>query len=65
MSSAKSNKSYLKRIKVTRRGKLITRAPGQNHFNAKEGRSHQLAKKRTAKFVMTNKSKSLFLAHHK
>lgn len=32
----KINKSYQKRIKVTRKGKLVARKPGQNHFNAKE-----------------------------
>lgn len=32
----KTNKSYQKRIKVTRKGKLVARKPGQNHFNGKE-----------------------------
>jgi len=32
----KTNKSYTKRIKVTRTGKLVARKPGQDHFNAKE-----------------------------
>ncbi|HEY0948303.1 MAG TPA: 50S ribosomal protein L35 [Candidatus Paceibacterota bacterium] len=32
----KTNKSYSKRIKVTRNGTLVARKPGQNHFNAKE-----------------------------
>ena len=63
MSSSKSNKSYLKRIKVTRTGKLMVRRAGQDHFNAKESRSSQLSKNRTRRFTMTNKSKSLFLAH--
>jgi ribosomal protein L35 len=31
----KTNKSYTKRIKVTRTGKLIARKAGQDHFNAK------------------------------
>ena len=57
----KSNKSYLKRIKVTKNGKLVVRKAGQNHFNAKEGRSSQLNKKRSASFVMTAKSQSRFL----
>ena len=38
----KTNKSFTKRIKITRRGKLIARKPGQNHFNAKESRSTQM-----------------------
>lgn len=32
----KTNKSFAKRIKVTRNGTLIARKPGQDHFNAKE-----------------------------
>lgn len=32
----KTNKSYTKRIRVTRTGKLIVRKAGQDHFNAKE-----------------------------
>jgi len=32
----KTNKSYTKRIRVTRKGTLVARKPGQNHFNAKE-----------------------------
>ena len=32
----KTNKSYLKRIKVTKNGKFLKRAAGQDHFNARE-----------------------------
>ena len=32
----KTNKSYSKRIRVTKNGTLIARKPGQDHFNAKE-----------------------------
>ena len=31
----KTNKSFLKRIKVTGTGKIMKRPPGQNHFNAR------------------------------
>ncbi len=34
--TGKTNKSFLKRIKITGRGKLMKRPPGQNHFNAKD-----------------------------
>ncbi|MCH7529651.1 50S ribosomal protein L35 [Patescibacteria group bacterium] len=57
----KTNKSFAKRIKITKTGKLIARATGQNHFNAKKSRSKQLAKKRKVRIQMTNKSKSRFL----
>ncbi|OHA17209.1 MAG: hypothetical protein A3G52_04805 [Candidatus Taylorbacteria bacterium RIFCSPLOWO2_12_FULL_43_20] len=57
----KTNKSYIKRLKVTKNGKIVARKPGQNHFNAKESRRSQLNKKRSSSFVMTNKAKSRFL----
>jgi len=34
--SNKTNKSLLKRIKITGSGKILKRPPGQNHFNAKD-----------------------------
>lgn len=40
------NKTFSDRIKRTRTGKFISRGAGQDHFNAKETRSRQLAKKR-------------------
>ena len=35
----KTNKSLLKRIKITGSGKIMKRPPGQNHFNAKDSGS--------------------------
>lgn len=32
---SKTNKSLMKRIKITGNGKIMKRPPGQNHFNAK------------------------------
>lgn len=49
---AKTNKAFLKRIKVTRNGKLLRRKGGQNHFRAKEPRSGQLAKKGLFPFLV-------------
>ncbi len=43
----KTHKSFAKRLKVTKKGKVIARNPGQNHFNAKESRRSQLADKRS------------------
>ena len=57
----KTNKSYSKRLKVTKNGKIISRKPGQNHFNAKESGSVNLKKKRSGTFNVTNKAKSRFL----
>ena len=60
--SMKTNKSYLKRIKVTKNGKLVARKPGQNHFNAKERTSASHSKRRTQGIVMTNKDRGRFFA---
>lgn len=62
--SSKTNKSFSKRIKVTKNGKLVARRPGRNHFNAKESRVKQLAKKGYARLFLTNKVKSDNLPHH-
>jgi len=63
--SMKTNKSYKKRIKVTKNGKMITRKTGQNHFNAKESRRAQLHKKRMGAFVfpMSNKDRSRLMVN--
>ena len=57
----KTNKSYSKRLRVTKKGKILSRAPGQNHFNAKESGRSQIKKSTTTAFHMTNKQKSRFL----
>ncbi|MBP9711011.1 MAG: 50S ribosomal protein L35 [Candidatus Pacebacteria bacterium] len=43
----KTNKSFTKRLKITKNGKVIARKPGQNHFNAKESRSSQMDGRRS------------------
>ena len=57
----KTNKSYTKRLKVTRNGKILARKTGQSHFNAQESGKTNLAKKRTQKIQMSNKAKARFL----
>lgn len=51
----KTNKSFTKRIKITRKGKLVARKPGQNHFNAKESRNKQMGQRRTQKLTFSAK----------
>jgi ribosomal protein L35 len=63
--SQKTNKSYSKRIKVTKTGKIVARKAGGNHFNAKEPRSKQLNRQGKKPLFMTNKAKNQFLPHHK
>ena len=35
MSSSKTNKSFTKRFRVTKRGKVLHKTPHQSHFRAK------------------------------
>lgn len=57
----KTNKSYTRRLKVTKTGKILARTPGQNHFNAKAPRTKQLAAKKFHSFKMTQHEKARFL----
>jgi len=59
--SIKTNKSYTKRLKITKHGKILARQPGQNHFNAKASRRSQMNKKGNVDFLMSNKQISRFL----
>jgi len=59
----KTNKSYTKRIKVTKNGKLIARKAGQNHFNAKQTGRTRLNRKRTQTITMSARAKNRFLAN--
>ncbi|MEK7579338.1 MAG: 50S ribosomal protein L35 [Patescibacteria group bacterium] len=57
----KTNKSYTKRLRVTKNGKILSRKPGGNHYNAKESRGTQLARKRNQIYTMTKKNRARFL----
>jgi ribosomal protein L35 len=57
----KTNKSYTKRIKVTKNGKLVARRPGQNHFNAKQSGQQRQARKRTQLLNYTKRITRRFL----
>ena len=57
----KTNKSFTKRLKVTKNGKIIGRKAGQNHFNAKESGSQKMNKKRAMAVHFSNKNKARFL----
>lgn len=43
----KTNKSFSKRLKITRKGKIVARKPGQNHFNAKDSRAGRMDTRRS------------------
>lgn len=53
----------MKRLKVTKSGKILARKTGQSHFNAKERRGDKGAKGRSSEFHMTNKERSRFLVN--
>ena len=59
--SIKTNKSLSKRLKVTRKGKVLARAPGFNHFNAKQSRTKQLHGKKMNVKVFSNKNVRTYL----
>ncbi len=59
----KTNKSYSKRLKVTKTGKVLARHAGINHFNAKKSRVSQLKQKKRMTFAISHKAKSRFLVN--
>jgi ribosomal protein L35 len=59
--STKTNKSFTKRLKVSKNGKISARKTGQNHFNAKESRRAQLAKKKPVPFQISNKDRAFYI----
>jgi ribosomal protein L35 len=63
--SIKTNKSLTKRLKVTKNGKILSRAPGFNHFNAKQSRTKQLKGRKMNQQNLTNKDIRTYLATSK
>jgi ribosomal protein L35 len=57
----KTNKSYTKRIRVTKNGKLVVRVKGQNHFNAKASGSKRSQKRRQMTIALTTRARRRFL----
>lgn len=60
----KTNKSFTKRLKTARNGKLVARRPGQNHYNAKDSGEEGIAKRRTQEFKIKNKTRNRFMPHN-
>lgn len=57
----KTNKSFTKRLKMTRNGKLVARKPGQNHFNAKESRAGRMNRRRSQNILVSKKVSQRFI----
>jgi ribosomal protein L35 len=59
----KTNKSYSKRLRLTRKGKIIARVPGHNHFNAKRSGSERARRRRLTSLELSVQERSRFLAN--
>ncbi len=57
----KTNKSFSKRLRVSKNGKIIARVPGQNHFNAKESGKGHMRRQRAVGLEMSQENRSRFL----
>jgi ribosomal protein L35 len=61
----KTNKSFSKRLRVTRTGKILARKAGQNHFNAKERGRTKGEKGRSVSLALTTRIKRRFIVKAK
>jgi len=59
----KTNKSFKKRLKITKKGKIIARKSGFNHFNARQSSTTRLTGRKGQEFTLSNKNKSRFLPY--
>ncbi len=59
----KTNKSLSKRLKITRKGKILMRKGGQIHFRAKKKRSKELAQKKRVELKMSKKQLKQYLPY--
>lgn len=57
----KTNKSFTKRLRVTKNGKIIARKPGQDHFNAKQSGASRLRRKRASTLTLSKRITRRFL----
>ena len=56
----KSNKTIRSRIKITRKGKMVSRRPGHGHFNVKSSGTKRITKRRTQNVKIPKKVKQLY-----
>lgn len=57
----KTKKALTKRLRVTKKGKILSRAPGFNHFNAKQSRRKQLNGRKPVEKKFPNKITRTYL----
>lgn len=60
-TSGKTNKSFAKRLRITRNRKVVSRTPGQGHFNAKETGSEKRSKKKRQNLNISKKNLGQYL----
>ncbi len=53
MPKLKTHQSITKRFRITKKGKIIKKKAGQNHFNARESGNVTRAKRRPMKIAKT------------
>ena len=58
---AKTNKSLQKRLRMTRKGKVLIRKGGKIHFRAKQKRSKQMSQKRWGELNISKKELGQYL----
>ncbi|MBU0750252.1 50S ribosomal protein L35 [Patescibacteria group bacterium] len=59
----KTNKSYSKRIRITKNGKLMARHPGQNHYNGLESGGEKRNKAGEQIMNVTSRIRRRFLSY--
>lgn len=65
MSTRKTNKSFTKRIKITKNGKVKSRKPGMNHYNAKESSAKKTNKSKPKSVSISKQTLDRFVPHGK
>lgn len=58
----KTNKAFSKRVRVTRKGKLVVRKKGQDHYNAREGGNTRRVKNQDQSLVVSNRVRRSYLS---
>lgn len=61
--ATKTNKSFSKRIKITRNGKMLVRKPGKNHFNARSSRESLLKRNGVEAMHIDHRTVGQYLPH--
>lgn len=58
----KTNKAFQKRVRVTKKGKLVVRKKGQDHYNAQESGRVRMQKKRAQSLSVSNRVRRSYLS---